>query len=154
MKTLCALFVSLLTLAATAANGPYNETADAHADIKAALEQASSANTPVVVVFGANWCGDCKMLDAQMTTGQSAPLFAKDFKVVHVNVGRFDKNVDLADSYGVPLKRGIPSIAILSSGGKVLYSTKAGELSDARKMGAQGVYDFLKRVTSDSLAKT
>jgi thioredoxin 1 len=151
MKYFCAFLFSLAAMAVTAANGPYNETADAHADIKAALEQASAANTPVVVVFGANWCGDCKMLDAQMTQGQSAPLFAKDFKVVHVNVGRFDKNVDLADSYGVPLKKGIPAIAILSPSGTVTYSTKAGELSDARKMGEQGVYDFLKRVTSDSL---
>jgi protein disulfide-isomerase len=153
MKLFCMLALGLLAMTATAADGPYNEAADAQADIKGALSQATTAKTPVLVVFGANWCGDCKMLDGAMKHGASAPLFARDFKIVKVNVGRFDKNVELAESYGVPLKRGIPAIAILSSEGKVLYASKEGELANARKMGDQGVYDFLKRVTADALAQ-
>ena len=36
---------------------PYNESADAKADISAALAEAKAAKVPVLVVFGANWCG-------------------------------------------------------------------------------------------------
>ena len=143
----------LLAASAVAGELPYNETSDAKLDIKEALSQVSAAQTPVIVVFGANWCGDCKMLDAAMKTGASAPLISRDFKVVKVNVGHFDKNVELAKSYGVPLSKGIPAMAILSPKGEVLYATKEGELSNARKMGDKGVYDFLKQVTASSLAK-
>jgi protein disulfide-isomerase len=153
MKTIYSAMLMFLALSVVAADNPYNETADAQTDIKHALTQASAANTPVIVVFGANWCGDCRMLDATMKSGASAPLFARDFKIVKVNVGRFDKNVDLAKSYGVPLEKGIPAVAILSTKNEVLYATKAGELADARKMGEKGVYDFLKRVTDSVLAK-
>jgi len=153
MKLISIIYLAFCAMAARAADGPYNETADAKADIKAALTQASAQHTPVIVVFGANWCGDCKMLEAAMKHGASAPLLAKDFKIVKVNVGRFDKNVDVAKSYGVPLGKGIPAVAILSDDNKVLYATREGELADARRMGDDGVYQFLKRVTAEALAR-
>jgi thioredoxin 1 len=153
MKILYALFFIGLAAAATAAETPYNETADAKLDIKQALAQASIAKTPVIVVFGANWCGDCKMLNKAMKTGSSAPLLSHDFQIVKVNVGRFDKNLDIAKSYGVPLEKGIPAVVILSNQDQVLYATREGELADARRMGESGIYEFFKRVTASALAK-
>jgi len=147
MKILSSLFFTFIALAVTAADAPYNETADARLEIKQALA-ANPTNNPVIIVFGANWCGDCKMLDMAMKTGSSAPLLAKDFKIVKINVGHFDKNLDVAKSYGVPLEKGIPAVAIISAKSEVLYVTKEGELANARKMGEDGIYEFLKRVTA------
>jgi protein disulfide-isomerase len=141
----------LLALTAIAHAGPpaiYDEAADAKAAIRTTLDEAAKAKLPVLVVFGANWCGDCRMLDATFKGGPSAPLIAKHFKVVKVDVGRFDRNVDIAEAYRVPLKRGIPAVAVLSPEGKLLYATEGGELADARKMGDQGVYDFFTRVAA------
>jgi protein disulfide-isomerase len=135
-------------VAAAAKDGPYNETADARLAIKLALAQATEAKTPVIVVFGANWCEDCLALDAAMKNGASASLLAREFKIVKVDVGRLDKNVDVARSYGVPLDKGIPAVVILSPKNMVLYATKEGELADARTMGDKGIYDFFKRVTT------
>ena len=78
----------------------------------------------------------------------SAPLIAEKFKVVKVNVGRFDRNVDVAERYGVPLKSGIPAVAVLSAQGQVVYATKAGELANARKMGEKSIYDFFAEVAA------
>lgn len=153
MKTLCALLLAFITMAAVAADLPYNENADAKQDIRQALTRAAANHNDVIVVFGANWCGDCRMLDNAMKTGTSASLLAHDFQVVNVNVGRWNKNLDLAKSYGVPLEKGIPAVAILSPQNKVLYVTKEGELANARQMGENGIYDFLKRVTASVKAK-
>src|SRR3974390_1978073 len=97
MNTLKLLFLLFVT-AATAAEHPYNETADAKLEIKQAL--AAATNTPVLLVFGANWCGDCMALDAAMKHGASATLLARDFKIVKINVGHFDTNTNVAKSYG------------------------------------------------------
>ena len=153
MKTLQTLFLVFLAAGATAAETPYDEKADAKQEIKQALTQGAKTKTPIIVVFGANWCGDCKMLDSAMKKGASAPLLSQDFKIVKVDVGHFDKNADVAESYGVPLKKGIPAVAILSVKGEVLYVTKDGELADARKMGDNGVYEFFKRVTESTKTK-
>jgi len=138
----------LMTAVALAVDGPYDESADAKLEIKNAL--SAPTNTPVVVVFGANWCGDCRALDTAMKEGASASLLKRDFRIIKVDVGRFNKNVDVASSYGVPLSNGIPAIAIISSANKVLYVTKEGELANARKMGDEGIYQFFKRVTASS----
>jgi thioredoxin 1 len=143
--TFCLLFVAGTLLASDL---PYNDSADAKHDIQQA---EAHAKTPVIVVFGANWCPDCRALYHAMKTGSSAPLLAKDFQIVEVSVGHFDKNLDLAKSYGVPLKKGIPAVAILSAQDKVLYVTREGELADARSMGEDGIYKFFKRVTNPIL---
>ena len=131
-----------------AADLPYDERADAKAQIKTAVAQAGQLKVPVLVVFGANWCADCRLLDTAFKTGSSAPLIDKNFIIVKVDVGRFDKNVDVADRYGVPLKKGIPAVAVLSPDGFVIYSTKGGELADARKMGETGIHDFFVKVAA------
>lgn len=141
------------TRTAAAADNPYNETANASLDIKQALTRAAATQTSVIVVFGANWCPDCKMLDLAMKKEPCASLLAQDFQIVKVNVGHFDKNLDIAKSYGVPLAKGIPAVAILSPKNKVLYVTQEGELASARDMGDTAIYQFFKRVTAAAKAK-
>jgi thioredoxin 1 len=145
MKTLSLLFC-LLALTAAAADKPYDESADAKQDLKHAL--ATASNSPVIVVFGANWCPDCLALDKAMKDGASAALLKRDFKIVKVDVGHFDKNEDLAASCSVPIKKGIPAVAILSPKGDPLYVTKEGELASAGKMSDDGIYQFFKNVTA------
>lgn len=145
-----ATLLTLTTFKLSANTGPYDEGADAKAQIQAALKEAQAARLPVLVVFGANWCGDCRMLDMAFKSGAAAPLIAKNYRVVKVDVGRFDRNVDIATTYGVPLKRGIPAVAVLSPKGELLYATKAGELADARKMGEAGIASFFDKVSARS----
>jgi thioredoxin 1 len=147
MKTLSLLFC-FLALTAAAADKPYDESANAKTDLKRAL--ASATNSPIIVVFGANWCPDCLALDKAMKEGASAALLKRDFKIVKVDVGHFDKNEDLAASCGVPLKKGIPAVAILSAKGDPLYVTKEGELANANKMSDDGIYQFFKKVTASA----
>ena len=129
---------------AHAADKPYDESADARAQIRQAVAQSKADHRPVLVVFGANWCPDCRALDIAMKNGRNAELIGKEFRVVKVDVGRFDRNVDVADKYGVPLKKGIPAVAIVSPEDHAVYATKAGELADARGMSEDGLYRFFR----------
>jgi len=150
MKILLALFC-LAALTASAADKPYNESADARQDIKQAL--ATATNTPVMVIFGANWCPDCLALDRVMHQEPSASLLKRDFKIVKVDAGQKDKNVDLAASYGVYYTNGIPSVVILSPANKILYVTREGELRHARDMGDDSIYQFFKGVVTTAKKK-
>ena len=154
MRNLLTVITLMVALTCQAADPMYNESADAKAEIKLALAQAATLGVPVLVIFGANWCGDCKILDMAIKQGSSASLVAKEFKVVKVNVGRFDRNVEIAESYGVPLKKGIPAVVVLSPENQVLYLTRAGELADARNMGETGIYAFFRNVTPGLRAKS
>ncbi len=133
---------------------PYDEAADAKADVKRTLAEARQQNLPVLVIFGANWCLDCRALDKALHEGRNAELVSREFKMVKVDVGRFDKNLDVAEAYGNPIKKGIPGAAVLSPEGKVLYITKLGELADARHMSETGIYDFFHAAVEKTRQKT
>ena len=104
LASLCALAATAV-LAATPA--PYDEKADAAADVQHALSSAQGEHRKVLLVFGANWCGDCRALD-QALHGRSGPLIDGKFEVVKIDVGNFDKNLELAQRYGNPIAKGIP----------------------------------------------
>jgi thioredoxin 1 len=140
-KVLLPLALALATALAVAADRPYDEAADAKAQIAAALHEAAVAKEPVLLIFGANWCPDCRALDHALKTGRNAELMSK-FKIVKVDVGHFDHNVDVSTAYGDATKKGIPSAVIVSPDNKVLFMTRAGELANAREMSDDGIYDF------------
>jgi thiol:disulfide interchange protein len=121
----------------------YSDTADAHKDIQQALAQAKREHKRVILDFGGNWCGDCQVLDIYLHQEPNLDLLDKYFVLVHVNVGRFDKNTDLAAKYQIPLQKGVPALAVLSSAGKLLYSQKNGEFEAMRRMDAASVTQFL-----------
>ena len=137
------------TAPATAQHLPYNPAADAKADVTRALADAKAAHVPVLLIFGANWCEDCRALDKALKEGKNAELMQKEFKVVKVDVGNFDHNLDVANAYGNPLKKGIPAAVLVSSSdNQVLYATKGGELANARRMSESGIHDFFKQAAT------
>jgi thioredoxin 1 len=142
MKRLFALTALWIAFAASAADLPYNEAADAKAEVRQALVAASATNKPVLLIFGANWCEDCRALDTALKTETNADLMTREFKVVKIDVGRFDRNLDIAAAYGNPIKQGIPAAVLLSADNRVLYATRAGELANARRMSKEGIYGF------------
>ena len=138
----CAALLSASAALALAQDGPYDESADANAQVAAALQSAHAAHKLPLLVFGANWCPDCRLLDIEMRKGKLAALVGDKFVVVKVDVGRFDRNTDVAARFGVPLGKGIPAVAVLREDGSVAYLTAGGELADARKMGGEGIAKF------------
>src|SRR6185312_1248238 len=121
----------------------YPSNADAHKEIAQALQAAAKDHKRVLLVFGANWCFDCFALDYRFHQPNIEPLVDKNYHVVHVDIGKGDKNLDLAKKYDTPIE-GIPVVAVLNSSGKLLYSQKAHEFSTARSLDPQVIVDFLK----------
>lgn len=147
-RRLLLLAATLVTTLATAATGPYDESADAQKDVQRAFETAAKSQRPVLVIFGANWCGDCRALDTALKAPANAELMAKEFVVVKVDVGNFDRHLDIAERYGNAIKKGIPAAALVSPKQELLYTTRGGELANARKMSDTGVYDFFRDVVA------
>jgi Thioredoxin-like len=65
----------------------YPANADAHAEIREAEEEAVGANKRLLLVFGANWCFDCHVLDLAFQRPDIAPVLAANYAVIHVDLG-------------------------------------------------------------------
>jgi thioredoxin 1 len=125
--------------------GIYNESADARAEIRETLEKATVEHKRVIIVFGANWCYDCYALDKAFHRQDAAPILAANYQVVHVDIGKGEKNQDLMTKYEVPMKRGIPGLAVLDPDGKLVYSQKNGEFENARALTPKDLLAFLNK---------
>ncbi|HZY62916.1 MAG TPA: thioredoxin family protein [Edaphobacter sp.] len=123
----------------------YSETANPTADIAAALKKARAEHKRVILDFGGDWCGDCQVLDIYFHQKPNDELLAKHFVVVHIDIGRMDRNLDVAKKYGVPINKGVPALAVLDAHGKLLYSQKTGEFENMRNMSASSVTEFLNK---------
>jgi thioredoxin 1 len=123
----------------------YRADVDAHAEVKEAEEKAAKANKRLLIVFGANWCYDCHVLDMAFERPDLAPVLAASYEVVHVDIGEGNKNQDLMKDYQVPMKKGIPALAVLESTGKLVISQKNGEFENARAMTPEALLEFLNK---------
>ncbi len=156
MRKLFASLVIALAIAVSAGaqsrmvlNTPiYPEGVDAKKEIRAALTKAKAENKRVLLVFGADWCYDCHVLDYRFHSPEIEPYLDKNFVVVHVNIGRGEINVDLSNKYHIPVDKGVPSIAVLSPTGAWLYSTQHGEISPTRRMPATTIVGMLENWAS------
>jgi thioredoxin 1 len=123
----------------------YPANADGRAEIKEAEKKAAAGHKRVLLVFGANWCYDCHVLDLAFHRPDFATAMA-GYEVVHVDLGPDEKkNADLVKQFDVPLNKGIPALAVAESDGKLVVSQKNGEFEDARSMTPEALLEFLNR---------
>jgi|SRR5579862_3347106 len=124
----------------------YPADADAHAEIKEAEEKAARDHKRILLVFGANWCFDCHVLDLAFHSPGLAPIVDSNYEVVHVDLGpNEEKNADLVGEYQIPLKKGIPALAVAETDGRLVVSQKNGEFEDARGLTPEALAEFLNQ---------
>jgi thioredoxin 1 len=123
----------------------YPAPEQAKADLAAGLKTAAANHKHIILDFGGNWCGDCKVLDIYFHDPANKSLLDANYVVVHVNIGihGIDQNEDIAERYEIPLKKGVPALAVLDEHGKLLYSQKTGEFEAMRRMEIGSVTSFL-----------
>ena len=123
----------------------YPPNVDAKIEVKDGLTRAAREHKRVILVFGANWCYDCHVLDFDLHQPELAKLVDPNFVVLHIDIGEGKLNSDLANQYKVPLEHGVPALAVLDDQGKLLYSQQNGEFEAARSMDPDNLVTFLNK---------
>ena len=123
----------------------YPAAANAHEDIRQAILRASAEHKIVLLVFGGDWCVDCHLLDLYFHDPGNASLLAANYVLVDVNIGEYDRNLDLAHKFGIPLSNGVPALVVLDGAGRVLYAQRNAEFENMRVQDASAVTAFLQK---------
>jgi len=114
--------------------------------IDAALRKARARGHFLMVEFGAAWCGDCRALAANLESPELRDYFNKHFDLLKVDVGKFDRNVELAKSVGVDINQGIPTAVFFAPDGKRIGATNQGELASSSLLGPDQIRTFLRAI--------
>ena len=123
----------------------YPPPAHASGDVAAALVAATATHKRVILDFGGNWCPDCHILEGYFHDEPNMSILEANYILVHVNIGRMNENLDIAERYQIPLRKGVPALAILGEHGELLYSQRTGEFEAMRGLKSSAVTEFLIR---------
>jgi thioredoxin 1 len=143
LLTITAVLIFVAGIAKSAVPDIYPNPRQAKKDLAAALKAAPVQHKRILLDFGGNWCSDCHVLDIYFHDKVNRPILESHFILVDINVGQYDANLDLAKKYHIPLKKGVPALAVLSEDGKLLYSQKSGEFEAMGRMQSSAVTRFL-----------
>lgn len=124
---------------------PYSQTAPAMATVNKARAKAKASGKLLLIDLGGNWCLDCRILAGTMELPEVEGWLAKHYELVSVDVGRFDKNLDVPARYGFKDRlAGVPALLVVDPrSDKLINAGKTTALSDARSMTPQGLADYL-----------
>ncbi len=129
---------------------PYDEAADANAQLNKALARAKAGKKLLLVKMGGNWCGDCRILQATMDLPEMKTFLGRHYEMVSIDVGRMDKNLQIPARFGVKDKlEGVPAILIVdpATGRQLVARADVAALADARRMTPQALANWLAKYT-------
>ena len=124
---------------------PYDASRDARADILAAFERAESSGKFVLVDFGGNWCPDCRILAGMTELPGFAEFMAASFETVYVDIGRFDRNMELMPALGIAELEGVPTVVIVTPQGHVLNQASSAAWVTTKGRDPQEALDYFAR---------
>jgi hypothetical protein len=132
---------------------PYDEKASAKAvdaRVARARAQARREHKLLLVDLGGNWCGDCRVLYGTMQLPEVKRFVADHYVLVTVDVGRFDKNLQVPARYGITKRlEGVPALLVVDPRtNRLLDRGHVAALADARHMTPQALADWLAQWTS------
>jgi thiol-disulfide isomerase/thioredoxin len=124
---------------------PYDEQANAKGVVAAAKARAKAGHKLLIIDLGGNWCLDCRILAGTIEVPALKTWLARHYEIVTVDVGRFDKNLDIPAHYGITDRlKGVPSLLVVDpKTDKLVNAGRTAALADARSMSPQGLADWL-----------
>jgi len=92
----------------------------AQRDVDAALAAAASTGKHAMIVMGANWCHDSRALAGWFETPRFEALLQESYSLAYVDVGKKNRNIDVAQRFGLDSIVGTPTVIVTNSQGDVL----------------------------------
>lgn len=128
---------------------PYDGSVNAHKQVAEALKKGRKRGKPVLIDFGANWCADCRVLAGVLELPEMKSWIAREFELVQVDVGEFDRNLDIPRRFAGKDLGAIPAIFVIDpKTSKLRNPDSTLALSDARVMRPQALADWLATWTT------
>ena len=125
---------------------PYNEAANADAQVAAAFARAQKSHKRVLIDLGGNWCVDCLVLSNFLRLPEMRRFMEAHYEEVLVDVGRFNRNLQIPARFGVTKKlEGVPALLIATPDGKLVNGDNVFATADAHNMTPRALADYLAK---------
>jgi thiol:disulfide interchange protein len=125
---------------------PYDEAANADAQVAAAFARAQKSKKRVLIDLGGNWCVDCIVLANFVRLPEMRRFMEAHYEEVLVDVGRFNRNLQIPARFGITERlKGVPALLIATPDGKLVNGDNIFATADAHSMTPQALAAYLAK---------
>ena len=123
---------------------PYERTNLSKGDLSNFIDKAINNNKQPIIIFGANWCPDCRILSAVLELPTVKKYMNENFETLYIDLGRYDINMSLMKYFEIMPQQGIPRVVILNKEKEVLNIKDTGEWTTARSRTKQEIFNYFQ----------
>ena len=113
-------------------------------EIQEFTQKTIESNKQPIVIFGANWCPDARLLEGviQLTTVKS--FLVRNANILNIDVGNYEMNTELFSLFDKSIQEGIPRIFIMDTKAEVLNLHVNDTMRKARELTTQDIFNYLQ----------
>ncbi len=126
---------------------PYDGTIYSVKNLNKFMNETIAANKQPILMFGANWCPDCRIFAGTMNIPKIKAYIEERFNVLYIDVKRYEINMHLMEEYGIPSAEGIPRLLVFDKDKNLLNNSRTAEWRTARDRSSQEIFDFFQEIT-------
>lgn len=111
-----------------------------------ALADATLSGKHAIIVMGTNRCHDSRALAGWFQTPRFVDMLTENYVVRYIDVGQKDRNIDVAQRFGLDDIVGTPTIFVTNSEGNVLNLDTAPTWRNAASRNENEIFDYFSNL--------
>ena len=123
---------------------PYNGEIYSESDIEGFLDSSINKSKQPIIIFGGNWCPDCRILEGTLQLPTIKKYMIEHYEIMHVDVGRYDKNMNLISYFKIPKEEGVPRVLVFDNKKNILNMESTKEWTTARDRKQQEIFNYFQ----------
>tara|TARA_B100000941_G_scaffold72939_1_gene49579 strand:+ start:241 stop:669 length:429 start_codon:yes stop_codon:yes gene_type:complete len=125
---------------------PYDGKVYTASDLHNFIDLSIKKNRQPIIIFGANWCPDCRIFSGTMNIPKIENYINNKFDVLYIDVLRYEINMDLMEEFGIPSAEGIPRVLVFDKKKNLINNSNTTEWRTARDRSSQEIFDFFQKM--------
>lgn len=96
-----------------------------------------------IVIFGANWCPDCRILAGLIQSAQQLKSIKENFKFLLIDVKNYEINMNILEQLDPDANSGIPRVFVFDTSGILVNKNENDFFRTIRTMHENALVDYL-----------
>jgi len=123
---------------------PYKGVKTSILEIQEFIQRTIKVNKQPIVIFGANWCPDARLLEGVIKLPAVKNFLEKNVNILNIDVGNYEMNTELFSFFDKNIEEGIPRVFIMDRKGKTLNLHVNDTMRKARDLTTQDIFNYLQ----------
>ena len=129
---------------------PYSGVQTSILEVQEFIQQTVKLNKQPIVVFGANWCPDARLLEGVIQLPVVKSFLERNANILNIDVGNYEMNTELFGFFDKNIQEGIPRIFIMDRKGETLNLHLNDTMRKARELSTQDIFNYLQEFIVES----